>query len=134
MAPSKLVATWPRGTPAGSDQMYIEPMKSTRHRSLAARAEASISVDPAVMRGVPVFAGTRVPIANVLASKRAGFNLEQLQEAYAFLTAELIEDAETYQSCHLNGCSAREKPESAAVVSRRRLLSQDVIDLPKADQ
>ena len=114
--------------------MYIESMKSTRHRSLAARAEASISVDPAVMRGVPVFTGTRVPIANVLASKRAGFDLQQLREAYSFLTPELIEDAETYQSWHLNDCGAHERPERGAVMSRQRLLSREIIDLPETDR
>jgi uncharacterized protein (DUF433 family) len=58
--------------------------------------DVAIVEDPDVMRGVPVFKGTRVPIANVLASLKAGFNLEQLQEAYSFLTQEHVDAALTY--------------------------------------
>jgi len=52
--------------------------------------------DPHVMGGLPVFRGTRVPIANVLASLKAGFNLEQLREAYPFLTQEMVDAAHSY--------------------------------------
>ena len=56
-------------------------------------ADAAIVEDPDVMRGVPVFNGTRVPIANVLASLKVGFDLAQLQEAYSFLTQEHVDAA-----------------------------------------
>lgn len=72
-----------------------------------------------------MFRGTRVPIANVVASLNAGFDLVQLREAYQFLTPELIEAALRY-----------ERQPSAAITrtqgrfERRRLVSRQVIDLP----
>ncbi len=90
------------------------------------RGQSAIVQDPNVMGGVPVFRGTRVPIANVLASLTTGFDLEQLREAYRFLTPELIEAAQTF------------KHDSSATIvrhqghSRRgRLISRDVIALPR---
>ena len=56
--------------------------------------------DPAVCHGKPTFKGTRVPASTVVASKRAGFEMDQLQQAYPFLTPELVEDAETYLQIH----------------------------------
>lgn len=52
------------------------------------------------MGGVPIFQGTRVPIANVIASHRAGFNLDQLREAYPFLTQEFVDAALSYVPSH----------------------------------
>ncbi len=43
-----------------------------------------------------MFRGTRVPIANVLASLKAGFDLEQMREAYPFLTQGLVDEAVKY--------------------------------------
>lgn len=91
------------------------------------RGETAIVQDPNVMGGVPVFRGTRVPIANVLASLTAGFDLEQLREAYRFLTPELIKAAQTF-----------ERDSSDTIVrhqghSRRgRLVSREVIALPRS--
>lgn len=61
---------------------------------------AAVVEDPQVMGGLPVFRGTRVPIANVLASLDAGFNLDQLREAYPFLTQELVNAALSYSPCN----------------------------------
>ena len=52
--------------------------------------------DPDIMGGAPVFKGTRVPIAIVLASLRAGFGLGELREAYPFLTPDLLDAARSY--------------------------------------
>ena len=77
------------------------------------RAKSMIVEDPAVMRGVPVFGGTRVPISNVLASLKVGFDLSDLREAYPFLTSELVEAAQSYQPltapwpANRRSCSAR---------------------------
>lgn len=60
----------------------------------------TIIEDPDVMGGLPVFKGTRVLVATVLASKRAGFDMGQLREAYPFLTPELVVDAEAYLQAH----------------------------------
>ncbi len=74
------------------------------------RANRSITEDPAVMGGVPVFAGTRVPIEIVTSSKAAGIGDDRLREAYSFLTSELIQDAEVYQQVH----SRRGRPRKLA--------------------
>ncbi len=58
--------------------------------------DPKIVEDPDIMGGAPVFKGTRVPIAIVLASVRAGFGLEALREAYPFLTQELLDEARSY--------------------------------------
>ena len=67
---------------------------------LVERAEASIIEDPDILGGVPVFKGTRVPASTVVASKRAGFEMDQLRAAYPFLTPTLVEDAEIYLRIH----------------------------------
>ena len=59
-------------------------------------SDPAIVEDPDIMGGAPVFKGTRVPIAIVLASVRAGFGLEALREAYPFLTPELLDAARSY--------------------------------------
>jgi len=82
------------------------------------------------MGGEPVFKGTRVPIANVVASKRAGIDLDELQAAYPFLTVELVEDAETYKTIHPKVGRPRREPEGAAPMQRRKLISREVVPLP----
>jgi uncharacterized protein (DUF433 family) len=67
---------------------------------LVERAEASIVELPNVMGGVPVFKGTRVPVSTIVASKRAGFEMDELRASYPFLTPELVQDAETYLQIH----------------------------------
>ena len=67
---------------------------------LVERAESSIIEDPDILGGVPVFKGTRVPASTVVASKRAGFEMDQLRAAYPFLTPALVEDAEIYLRIH----------------------------------
>lgn len=64
------------------------------------RANRTITVDPDVMGGVPVFEGTRVPIETVTSSKAAGLSDERLIASYPFLTSDLIQDAEIYQQVH----------------------------------
>ena len=52
-----------------------------------------ITVDPELMLGQPVIAGTRLPVYVVTHAIAAGDGTEQLIEAYPFLTAEDIEAA-----------------------------------------
>ncbi|WP_081767232.1 DUF433 domain-containing protein [Hylemonella gracilis] len=59
-----------------------------------------ISVDPDVMGGLPCFAGTRVPIDNVLGSLEQGVDVKRLCAAYPFLTAEHILAAWLYAASH----------------------------------
>lgn len=104
--------------------------EAQRRARLVARAEASIQVSPEVMSAEPVYTGTRVPIANVLASKRAGFDLDELQEAYAFLTPELVEDAETYQTIHPKVGRPHMESGGEPRQRRRKLVSSEVVALP----
>jgi uncharacterized protein (DUF433 family) len=85
----------------------------------------AIVEDPNVMRGVPVFKGTRVPIANVLASLKAGFHLEQLREAYSFLTQEHVDAALNYVPRQI-----AESGQPRATRPIRGLLNREVIQLP----
>lgn len=91
--------------------------------------DAVIIEDPKVMRGVPVFKGTRVPIANVLASLKAGFDLEQLREAYSFLTQEHVDAALNYAPRRV-----AEPRQPRIARSNRVLLSRDVIPIPSRDK
>ena len=87
--------------------------------------DAAIVQDPDVMRGVPVFKGTRVPISNVLASLKAGFNVEQLQEAYSFLTQAHVDAALNYVPREID-----EGGQPYGARPTRVLLSRDFIPLP----
>jgi uncharacterized protein (DUF433 family) len=57
------------------------------------RTVALITTDPEIMGGVPVFAGTRVPVSVVLGSVAAGVSLDRLQASYPFLTEAHIQAA-----------------------------------------
>lgn len=59
-----------------------------------------VTVSPAVMGGMPVFAGHRVPIETVLSSLAAGADLEELKLSYAFLTPAHIEAARQFAQAH----------------------------------
>ena len=65
-----------------------------------AQADRLVSVDPEVLGGTPVFAGTRVPIDAVLASAEAGIDPTRLRASYPFLTQVHINAARTYLAVH----------------------------------
>jgi uncharacterized protein (DUF433 family) len=88
-------------------------------------AKSEISEDPSVMRGEAVFKGTRVPIANVLASIEAGFGLEQLREAYPFLTPELVRAAQHHGIRRQTETAPRREARSSRI-----LISSERIPLP----
>ncbi len=76
-------------------------MTQTQQRAQrVTRANHSIVEDPEVMGGMPVFAGTRVPIEAVVSSRAMGVNEQRLLTAYPFLTPQAIEDAEIYAQIH----------------------------------
>ncbi|OTP78880.1 hypothetical protein PAMC26577_03020 [Caballeronia sordidicola] len=52
--------------------------------------------DPEILGGTPCFAGTRVPVATVVAAAEDGKTVAEQMAAYPFLTLELIEDAAVY--------------------------------------
>lgn len=64
------------------------------------QADALVTTDPEVMGGVPVFAGTRVPVGIVLGSLAAGVHLDRLKASYPFLTEAHIQSAKVYEAVH----------------------------------
>jgi uncharacterized protein (DUF433 family) len=66
----------------------------------AARASQTVLSDPEILGGEPVFAGTRVPVDNVLGSLDEGMSLENLQSSWSFLSKSLIDDARLYVKLH----------------------------------
>lgn len=45
-----------------------------------------VVLDPEILGGIPVFAGTRVPVAHVVADLRKGTDHTRIREAYPSLT------------------------------------------------
>jgi uncharacterized protein (DUF433 family) len=83
-------------------QIDVEPYVSkalARMREVD-QADALVNADPEVMGGVPVFAGTRVPIDIVNASMAAGIDMERLRASYPFLTSAHIAAANVYAEVH----------------------------------
>ena len=53
--------------------------------------EQIITVDPEVMNGTPVFAGTRIPVASLIAHLKAGDTLEDFLEGFPSVSREQAE-------------------------------------------
>lgn len=64
------------------------------------QADKLVVEAPEVLGGVPCFAGTRVPIDNVLASLDKGVATSRVLQSYPFLTAAHIEAARVYSRVH----------------------------------
>jgi len=75
-------------------------------------ARSLISADAQVMGGLPVFAGTRVPIEIILASLDKGIDGQRLTDSYPFLTEELVSAAMTYNEIHPRRGRQRHVPEA----------------------
>jgi uncharacterized protein (DUF433 family) len=73
--------------------------RSMERAELLERANRSIVEDARILGGTPVFAGTRIPIETVVASRRAGMSVEEIAESYP-VTPQQIEDAEIYVQAH----------------------------------
>ncbi len=65
------------------------------------RAQKLITVDPEIMGGTPVFAGTRVPVDTVMASLKKGIDRERILSAYSTLTDKHLEAARVYSEVYL---------------------------------
>lgn len=83
------------------------------------QADALVTTDPEVMSGVPVFAGTRVPVGIVLGSLTAGMHLDRLKASYPFLTEAHIESAKVYEAVHPRRGRPRRIAEVSPELSRR---------------
>lgn len=60
------------------------------------RAEELVTSDQEILGGLPVFAGTRVPVDSVLGSLRKGIDRKRIFDAYPSLTDEHLEAARIY--------------------------------------
>jgi uncharacterized protein (DUF433 family) len=65
-----------------------------------AQAQPTVVTDPEVLSGMPVFAGSRVPIDVVLASIDAGTDMTRIRQAYPFVTDEHVTAARAYKASH----------------------------------
>ena len=63
-------------------------------------ADALVATDPAVMGGMAVFAGTRVPVDTVLGSLSAKVDMARLKASYPFLTEAHIQAARIHEEVH----------------------------------
>lgn len=66
-----------------------------------------IATDPAVMDGVAVFVGTRVPIDTVLASLDAGAEFARLVASWPFLTLQHVDAARAYREARPSKATRR---------------------------
>jgi uncharacterized protein (DUF433 family) len=64
------------------------------------RAQKLITVDPEILGGAPVFAGTRVPVDTVTASLKNGIDRKRILASYPFLTDEHMEAARVYSEVY----------------------------------
>ena len=71
---------------------------ATKRTHDARRAEELVRADPAIMGGMPCFAKSRLPIANVIAALDAGETFAQLQADHPLLTPEHLTAARVYDT------------------------------------
>lgn len=64
------------------------------------RAQKLITVDPEILGGTPVFAGTRVPVDTVAASLKKGIDRKRILGAYQSLTDEHLDAARVYSEVY----------------------------------
>ena len=99
--------------------------------AMASPPEDFVTSDPVIMNGCPVFAGTRVPIDDVLASLAAGIDMSRIRDSYPFLTQAHVQEARAYAEAH----PGRNRPQSVSEahpdwkVTKRRVVRQ-----PRADR
>ncbi len=64
------------------------------------RAQKLITVDPEILGGTPVFAGTRVPVDIIIASLKKGIDRKRILGTYSTLTDEHLEAARVYSEVY----------------------------------
>lgn len=72
-----------------------------------ASVKALVESDPGILRGTPVFVGSRVPIDTVLASLGKGIGMERLRASYPFLTPAHVRAARLYVQEHPPAAAGR---------------------------
>jgi uncharacterized protein (DUF433 family) len=61
--------------------------------------------DPAILSGMPVITGTRVPIARILSLLKDGFTIEEIQEQFDHISLETLQGALDETASILNTAS-----------------------------
>ena len=85
----------------GNDSAILVEVKTARRKIEAqlkqlARIENAIISDPEIMRGTPVFKGTRIPVDLVADMLAGGATVEEILEGYPSLDKERIAIAPLY--------------------------------------
>jgi uncharacterized protein (DUF433 family) len=71
-----------------------------------------IVVDPEILVGKPVIAGTRIPVSLILNLFAHGYDIERIRQAYPVLTEEDIRAAAAYAEARLDREEVRQLPEA----------------------
>lgn len=106
----------------------MEPFRKMVAKRLSELQEAKELVvdDPEILGGLPVFAGTRVPVHNVAASLASGMSEQDVKRAYPHLEISQIRLAPLYVRTHpLRGRPAA-APQQVEVISRKRLALPEI--------
>lgn len=72
------------------------------------KKELPITVDPEIMSGIPVFAGTRVPVSALLENLEAGVSLDEFLENFPTVSREQAVSILAYFRSELNDLSLAE--------------------------
>jgi uncharacterized protein (DUF433 family) len=83
------------------------------------RAGALVTADPEIMSGVPVFAGTRVPIEIVLGSLARDIDMGRLKASFPFLTEAHVHAARVHEAIHPRRGRPRRMAEANPDLTRR---------------
>lgn len=87
------------------------------------RAKSMVESFPEILGGIPVIAGTRVPVYDVAASVEKGVAIADILEAYPSISPEQVELAAFYaEAVPLRGRpKAKELPEGTKIIARHRV-------------
>ncbi len=88
--------------PVEAVQIDVEQARRELHRSIdeLKQAEKMVTADAEVMGGVPVVAGTRIPVGALSAMLSQGATPEEIVEGYPSLSTAQVRLAQVYTSAH----------------------------------
>ena len=88
--------------PVEAVQIDVEQARREVHESIdeLKQAEHMVTADAEIMGGVPVVAGTRIPVSAVSDMLSQGATLEEIVEGYPSLSAAQVRLAQVYSSAH----------------------------------
>ena len=90
-----------------------------------------VNCNPEILRGTPVFAGTRVPLQNLVDCSEAGYSIDDFLEDFPSVTREQVFQfleqgkKEARGGCGLSESAAGRVPATSAHESFGRTRSQD---------